>query len=163
MIAIAPANSEVHEGTTLLMACLAFGDTLPIVSWTRNGSTLSNYSSNRITVYQERVEEGGVVFAQSVLEICRAEESDAGLYSCVATTQGGQQVYDFQITIETGGSEYFFSFLMPPRIILFIVFSSSGWYCSSCSTKCLHHCWQHWSLYMCGSGCASPLYLLDQS
>ena len=82
---IAPTSSEVREGNTLLVTCVAYGATLPSVSWTRNGSVLSNSSGDRISIYEETVDEGGVLFAKSVLEICSAESADEGEYSCVAT------------------------------------------------------------------------------
>ena len=102
---IAPTSSEVREGNTLLVTCVAYGATLPSVSWTRNGSVLSNSSGDRISIYEETVDEGGVLFAKSVLEICSAESTDEGEYSCVASNSYGEASFSFNITVIPDGSE----------------------------------------------------------
>ena len=102
---IAPTSSEVREGNTLLVTCVAYGATLPSVSWTRNGSVLSNSSGDRISIYEETVDEGGVLFAKSVLEICSAESADEGEYSCVASNPYGEASFSFNINVIPDGSE----------------------------------------------------------
>ena len=72
-----------EEGNTIVLTCVAFGVPNPDISWTANGVTLSNDS--RITVYSELVEEGGVMFVSSMLEICSVGVDDAGRYSCMAS------------------------------------------------------------------------------
>ena len=102
---ITPTSSEILEENTLLVMCVAYGATLPSVSWTRNGSMLSNSSDNRISICEETVDEGGVLFAKSVLKICSAESADEGDYACVATNQYGQASFSFDITVIPDGSE----------------------------------------------------------
>ena len=96
-IVIAPPNSEVSEGNTIVLTCVAFGVPNPDISWTANGVTLSNES--RITVYSELVEEGGVMFVSSMLEICSVGVDDAGRYSCMASYGERNDTIMFNVSV----------------------------------------------------------------
>ena len=88
-IVLAPDDSEVAVGNTVIFTCVALATPLPEVVWTANGVTIYNGTDSRISVYSDTLEQGGVTFVVSTLEICSVELEDDGLYSCVAQ-QGGR-------------------------------------------------------------------------
>ena len=98
-IVLHPANpTDVLDGDTVLLTCVAYGDLPLSISWSRDGSTLMNYSQ-RITIFEEEVEEGGITFIQSILQICSTEANDAGVYSCIAENDAGNDTAAFELTV----------------------------------------------------------------
>ena len=89
--------TDVPDGDTVLLTCVAYGDLPLSISWSRDGSTLMN-DSQRITIYQEEVE-GGITFIQSILQICSTEANDAGVYSCIAENEAGNDTAAFELTV----------------------------------------------------------------
>ena len=78
------AQTDVQIGDTVLFTCVAFGDSVSTISWSRGGNALLN-DSQRITIYEEEFAEGGVTFVQSILEICSVGLGDTTEgYSCSA-------------------------------------------------------------------------------
>ena len=90
--------TDVPDGDTVLLTCVAYGDQPLSISWSREGSVLMN-DSQRITIYEEEVEEGGITFIQSILQICSTESSDAGVYSCIAANEAGNDTATFELTV----------------------------------------------------------------
>ena len=90
-IVIAPDDTTILQGSTALFTCVALGDTPPNIMWYRNGQKL--YNDSRITVYNDTIEQGGLTFTQSVLELCSAEPSDEGEYTCVAIAARNYDAY----------------------------------------------------------------------
>ena len=83
-IVIAPSNTDVLLGNTVLLTCVvAFLNTPPELSWHRN-DTGELYNTSDISIYTSTIEEGGVMFLRSILELCGVELSDEGLYFCQA-------------------------------------------------------------------------------
>ena len=89
-------------GDTVLLTCVANGDLPLSISWSREGTVLLN-DSQRITIYEEEIEEGGITFVQSVLQICSAETDDAGSYSCNADNTAGNDTANFELTVSEDG------------------------------------------------------------
>ena len=85
---IAPSDTDVQEGDTALFTCVAYGPTPPEISWYNNSDLIYNGTLDRITYYTDTVEQNGVIFVQSILELCGAELYDSGLYACVASYPG---------------------------------------------------------------------------
>ena len=90
--------TDVPDGDTVLLTCVAYGDLPLSISWSRDGSTLMN-DSQRITIFEEEVEEGGITFIQSTLQICSTEANDAGVYSCIAENEAGNDTATFELTV----------------------------------------------------------------
>jgi len=107
---ISPGNSTVEAGSTVVFACVGFGDPTPSVTWSTGGVQLSNNS--RITIYEELVTENGVDFVQSILEICSAEEADGGLYSCTVGNALGNASVNFELSVTAAGGMTMQSFLL---------------------------------------------------
>ena len=90
-------TTAVDAGNTITFACVAYGDPNPSISWNTGGTPLSN--GTRVTIYEELVTENGVTFVQSILELCSAEEADAGQYSCFADNTLGNDTESFELTV----------------------------------------------------------------
>ena len=84
-------------GNTVALACVGYGSPNPNITWSRDGSILSN--DTRITIYGELVTEGDVTFVQSILKICNANVSDGGPYICLATNLHGNDNATFDLTV----------------------------------------------------------------
>ena len=111
-IVISPGNITTAAGSTAVLACVGYGG--PSVTWSKDGVMLANNS--RITIYDSQVTEGGFTFAKSILEICGAQDTDSGQYSCSIESEGGTQMNDsatFELSVApidgtyVGGSDQF--------------------------------------------------------
>ena len=94
-------TTSVDAGNTIVGVCVAYGDPNPSITWNRGGTALSNDS--RVTIYEELVTENGVTFVQSIIEVCSAEVSDAGQYSCFTENSFGNDTAVFELTVNAGG------------------------------------------------------------
>ena len=103
-VVISPGNSTVQAGSTVVFACVGFGDPRPSVTWSTGGGQLSN--GTRITIYEELVTENGVDFVQSILEICSAEETDGGQYSCTVGNALGNASVNFELSVTAAGGKF---------------------------------------------------------
>ena len=90
--------TDVPDGDTVLLTCVAYGDVPLSISWNREDSIVMN-DSQRITIYEDEVEEGGITFIQSILQICSTEANDAGVYSCIAENDAGNDTDAFELTV----------------------------------------------------------------
>lgn len=102
-VVLAPRNTSVVAGNTIVMACVGSGSPTPSLNWSRNGMELTNNS--RLTIYNELVTENGVTFIESILEICSIGEADAGEYTCGVANQAGSDTVTVQITVTESGGE----------------------------------------------------------
>ena len=103
-IVVAPETTDVDAGNTVLFTCVALGDSLPSITWSRqNGSVLDNDTG--VTIYEELVSEGGLIFVQSILEVCSVEELDSGNYSCSADNDFGSDTSTFELTVSAEGNQ----------------------------------------------------------
>ena len=91
----------MDAGNTIVAVCVAYGDPNPSITWNRGGTVLSNDS--RVTIYEELVTENGVMFVQSIIEVCSAEVTDAGQYSCFAENTFGNDTAVIELTVNAGG------------------------------------------------------------
>ena len=94
-ILIYPEDTEVIAGDTVLLTCVSYQSP---ITWSQEGVELVN-DSMRITVYQEQFMENGLLFYQSILQICSTESSDSGTYSCIA--DGENSSISFQLTVQS--------------------------------------------------------------
>ena len=91
-----PEDLMVGARNLLEVACVAFGDPLPFISWSKDGITLENdtqitilenlvaTTDPDITVYERVVNKSGVMFVRSVMRIRHMRLIDRGQYSCSA-------------------------------------------------------------------------------
>ena len=97
---------QVNVGSSLTLACIAYGDPIPTISWNKGSSQLTNDSA--VTIYQEVVSTSGVTLAKSILEICTPGENDAGQYSCFAEDSAPAE---FEIVVNQGKHPYLVTYL----------------------------------------------------
>ena len=98
-VVLAPDNTQVGSGSTLMFTCLGYGMPSPSITWMKNGVLLSSNSDpDRITTYEANITEGGVTLMRSFLKICNVGPSDEGQYSCVASN-GVNSTSNFQMNI----------------------------------------------------------------
>ena len=77
-------DTTLNAGETALLACVAFGEADVEISWSFNGAPVVNTSL--VTINEEDVVNGGRSFKQSFLQICSLSASDAGGYTCIASS-----------------------------------------------------------------------------
>ena len=94
----------MEAGSTVLLACVGFGDPSPSVTWNTEDDCLGN--SSRITAYEELVTENGINFVQSTLEICSVEEADEREYSCNARNALGNASVSFELSVTAAGGKH---------------------------------------------------------
>ena len=76
-------STTLRTGETALLACVSFGEADVEISWSFNGASVVNTSL--ITIYEEGVVQGEMIFKQSFLQICSLAKADAGGYTCIAS------------------------------------------------------------------------------
>ncbi|XP_072945726.1 hemicentin-1-like [Epargyreus clarus] len=81
---------EVTLGTKIRIACQADGNPIPTIQWTKHGNTIS-------------VNDKGIGYADLVIK--SVDTSDAGVYTCIASNEGGLDERKVKIEV-----------LEPPRI-----------------------------------------------
>ena len=81
-----PPNTDADTNSTVLFTCVAYGNPTPSISWYADYELLSNDtdSDTSVKIYNTVFEIEGVLFVQSVLELCGITLDDQGPYSCVA-------------------------------------------------------------------------------
>ena len=102
---ITPISYSVNYGSTVLMTCVAYlgSDTEDhsnaAISWTDPaGQTLINDSDSSVTIYAETQTQNGMVFLESILEICSVGVSHAGQFSCRAVNSIGGETFSWNIS-----------------------------------------------------------------
>ena len=99
---IKPDDINVVAGNTILATCVGYGVN-PTITWSKGEVTLSNEtdSSGRVSVYEETFYQNGLLFIQSILEICSTEDSDTGSYTCTVSSQTSSDQATFNVTVNT--------------------------------------------------------------
>ena len=90
-IVVYPGGSSFTEQSTILLTCVGYGSpTNPNITWSREGELVEE--SDNVTIYQEVMEQRGVMFVESTLKICSIHAEHAGLYTCAATAMNNTAV-----------------------------------------------------------------------
>ena len=97
-IVVSPANISVGINDTLVLVCVAYGDPIPSVGWSREGERLINDSQSQVTVYENQVTVRELSFSKTILEICSFEAPDSGQYSCDASNQATNASIGFVVS-----------------------------------------------------------------
>ena len=93
-------TDPLTEGNTVAVACTATGHPYPTIQWYRDGVLLTNESLTMI--HNEVVEQNGVLFTASILEVSSVGADDRGSYRCVASNSAGNDSFDFDIQVMPG-------------------------------------------------------------
>ena len=87
----------------MVAVCVGTGFPQPSISWSLDGSPLDN--SSRVTIYEEVIEESGITFVQSFLEVCSVDFMDAGLYQCTVANRLVNASSNFTLTVSRVGGK----------------------------------------------------------
>ena len=71
----------------------------PQISWRQNGVAITNGSDDRVTVYNRLSEQNNINFIESILEICSAQSSDEGDYSCTVSSRTLMNSLNFTVSV----------------------------------------------------------------
>uniref|UniRef100_A0A8B9K999 Roundabout, axon guidance receptor, homolog 3 (Drosophila) n=1 Tax=Astyanax mexicanus TaxID=7994 RepID=A0A8B9K999_ASTMX len=88
-----PANQTLVPGTTAQLQCYVMGNPLPSIQWERDGQ--------RILGNDERV----TLMDNGTLQITALQETDSGVYTCVASSSSGETSWSGVITVKAPASE----------------------------------------------------------
>ena len=100
---ISPVDYTIDESATMVAVCVGTGFPQPTISWTLDGSPLQN--SSRVSIYEEVIEESGITFVQSFLEVCSVNFMDAGLYECTVANRLVNASSNFTLTVNNVGGK----------------------------------------------------------
>ena len=97
-------TTEVDAYNTVIVACVVYGVPSPSITWNRGNTELTNDSS-QVTIYEMPITHSAseITFIQSILELCWAEEEDAGEYSCFSENMFGNDTATFNLTVNARG------------------------------------------------------------
>ena len=100
-------DTHIEAGSTVVLTCVAYGVPPPSLIWSRNGSLFSSNNSH-VTIYSELMTDSGsgVVFAKSIMKLCRSELTDVGTYSCLTHNDIGDDSFTFELTLESLEGEH---------------------------------------------------------
>ena len=76
-------GAAVEYGSTIEAVCVAYGNPLPTVTWSKQGCADISCSTNA-QVFTEVISYGDVSYRKSVLHLCSVDESNSGSYTCSA-------------------------------------------------------------------------------
>ena len=95
-------DTHIEAGSTVVLTCVAYGVPPPLLTWSRNGSSLS-FNDSRVTIYSNIITDSasGVIFARSIMKLCRSELADVGTYSCLTSNGIGDDSFTFEFSVES--------------------------------------------------------------
>ena len=92
---------EISAGSTAVLTCIGYGVPLPILYWSRGATKLTNNSHLIIGEDITMEDDSGVAVVKSSMEICSSRLIDAGIYSCTAANNIGNDSFTFTLTVKT--------------------------------------------------------------
>lgn len=84
LVARPPVSGDsVMHGSTVEAVCVAYGNPVPAVTWSKQGC-VGITCINNAQVFNQVVSYGDVVYRKSTLQLCNIDESNSGTYMCSA-------------------------------------------------------------------------------
>uniref|UniRef100_T1PGN3 Cell adhesion molecule-related/down-regulated by oncogenes n=1 Tax=Musca domestica TaxID=7370 RepID=T1PGN3_MUSDO len=90
-ILMAPQNQTIKVGKNFVLECDADGNPIPTISWQFNGEPITATTENDHLVLENENTE---------LIVNKAQESDSGVYTCVAENDNGRTKISATVTVE---------------------------------------------------------------
>ena len=118
--------SKVYPHQTVMSLCSAYGgDEPPTISWRFGDELLTNDSLDLVKIFETQSIHNGLVFTESILELCAVDLNDTGVYSCTATNSQGSDRYNFTLDVVPAGE------LLITTIIIMCALSKKPPICST--------------------------------
>ena len=96
--------TKAYPQMTVITVCTAYGgDEPPSIQWKFGDILLTNDSSDLVKIVENQTVHNGLVFTESILELCSVDLSDNGVYSCTASNSRGSDSYDFTLDVVPTG------------------------------------------------------------
>ena len=96
--------TKVHPQMTVITVCTAYGgDEPPSIVWRFGDIPLTNDSSDLVKTLENQTIHNGLVFTESILELCSVDLNDTGVYSCIASNSRGSFSYSFTLDVVSRG------------------------------------------------------------
>ena len=98
-----PEQIEVIEGDAVTLTCTAFASPASIIEWFVNNSDtalMSGDFSGRLTISSEARQESDFFYTSSNLTIDLTQNSDTGMYVCIAMNNLGNDQADLTLAVE---------------------------------------------------------------
>ena len=90
---------EINAGNSLVLTCVGYGVPLPFVYWSRGDMELANNSRVIITKDMTLEDDSRVAVVKLSMEICSSRLTDAGVYSCTAVNDVGNNTFTFMLSV----------------------------------------------------------------
>ncbi|XP_075162195.1 peroxidasin [Haematobia irritans] len=91
VILMAPQNQTIKVGKNFILECDADGNPIPTISWQFNGEPITPMTDNDHVVLENENTE---------LLINKAQETDSGVYTCIAENDNGRTNISATVTVE---------------------------------------------------------------
>ena len=102
---VTPPDTVVEAGNTLYLVCVGLGSPQPTVSWEREGEPLDQFNNSNVFIYEEVSVMQGLLFVQSILEVCSVPEDATGYFNCSVENAFSFDFSTFLVTVEPTRSE----------------------------------------------------------
>ena len=157
------ASTAVNGGSTTLFTCLSYGIPTPSIVWSQGGYHLSNGTHTNIEEELVTENKSRVVFVKSLLRICNTELADSGSYSCIANNTGGNNSFDFELTLLDEGIVFYTENCACQLYLCQILFCRAV-PCRGCDPSIPNHqhgCWHYYCTDLCRLWCTSSICELE--
>ena len=122
LVVVPNSTFEVDAGATVTYVCVGFSqDEPPNIFWQFGDEQLTNDSSSLVTVYENQVMENGLVFTESILELCSVEVENAGLYSCTANNTAGSSNSTFTLNVRPRSKRNYHRDVLSKQFIMMLL------------------------------------------
>ena len=91
-------------GETFLLTCIGYSLFDTEIRWSFNNDIVGNTSL--VTAYTEKLDQGGKVFTQSLLQVCGAIVSDSGDYTCIVSNGQSTTNDTIQVIVSSKFGQY---------------------------------------------------------
>lgn len=97
---------QVDAGGAAYLTCVGYGIFPANITWERYGTTAS-YDSQTV-IHEKTFIRSGIMYVESVFEICNAGEMHTGIYRCIVENAVGSKNASFELLVRIEGKKQYF-------------------------------------------------------